>query len=378
MMTDLQLVADETERPERRPGGDPLALRLFATLRARPVVDLAYVYAQLQRRFADTPDDEMRAWCRDAMRACLEEKKKISCAVYDDWWNKLEDRSAWPSSNQIRTTFGGWQAAREEIEPRGRCDVPSRRLRRTPKTTNEGLVLTLQTWGASFGRRARAEELTTTRYYRWAEQARTDPRYFHLALPLGFSAFQRHFGSWAAALRTAGLLCAMRTSVHDPVRHFDELSDDDFVALLREAAGPGATDLRRKTFEEFVESRNATRPAGDELPNSRHVERRFGSWVAALTRAGIVPEAGARKRSRRRKKPITRTFALECMMRALEERGELNRRSYRGWRDEEIEEHGWGDHTPPSDNWFDGEFGKFDKAVAEAAALLATVRRAAA
>jgi 5-methylcytosine-specific restriction endonuclease McrA len=101
------------------------------------------------------------------------------------------------------------------------------------------------------------------------------------------STVRRHFGGWHRALNKAGLghrysgaVVTERMRKRCPNRHTDE----EIINELRNVASKlGRLTFTAKTFDGLANIHSAT------------VVRHFGSWAAALTKAGLTPGRGSKR-----------------------------------------------------------------------------------
>lgn len=154
---------------------------------------------------------------------------------------------------------------------------------------------------------------------------------------------------WIAALQLAGLASAARVPRKPLV-----FTDDAMLQALRDAAaalpeGVGLSNLRYQAW----------RGDRDDLPTSRLVWERFGSWAAALTAAGIRAAPPA----------VAREELLAALRRFLAETsGEPHRDRYLLWAADER-------RAPPV-GAFTIAFGSWSAAIAAAGGPAGVVGRA--
>jgi hypothetical protein len=153
--------------------------------------------------------------------------------------------SRWPSSGVVSGLFGSWNAA-----------VAAAGLPVTPfGYTDEQIIDALRADARRLGRTPTVEDWRVREPYH-----------------AGTGAVVRHFGSWNAGLRAAGLKLTHEVGVWTRERVL--------VALRRDAARRGCAPVRGDWSK-------ATRTR----PNASTVATLFGSWNAGLRAAGLDPNA---------------------------------------------------------------------------------------
>jgi len=361
------MVNTSPPRPDSPPpapdnGGDPLARLLFGQLKGRPVVDVVHVYRALQARFGNEPDDEERTWCTDALRLCREEQGSCSKPRYDSWWRSLDDRSEWPSSNVVRRVFGSWVDARAAVDTTGLFDASTRTLRRAATFTADGIVRSIQAWVDWLGTDALTRRLTRDDFLAWCRARRPDPAFAHLELPVNKHPIKRNLGGWVPALRHAGVLEQSERNASHVARTFAAMSDAQMAQLLVEAHAHWGRVPSQSDYSEGLRTGQLAVP-GLVLPPVSAIVNRFGGWLAAWVRAGVLSELDAQRRRDCRSEAISDDFARRELNRAIDEHGtDISRSRYVTWRSLHIERHGKNAGTPPSDAWLRGRWGSFEKA----------------
>ena len=166
-----------------------------------------------------------------------------------------------PSAATIAQRFGSWPAA---LAAAGVDPGQARSRRRVTPERREQLVAALQRAAQQGGCASRAA-------YR-DHQAR------HATAPT-LAEIEHAFHSWPEAVAAAGLPVPARGP---------NLSDELLLGTLAAAAHAlGRATLATSEYDSY----RAARPA-DRLPSVVAIARRFGSWDAALVRAGLLPTPG--------------------------------------------------------------------------------------
>jgi Homing endonuclease associated repeat len=252
----------------------------------------------------------------------------------------------WPADSTLRTWLGGsWndclRAAQLPAVPDGDVIV----VQLGQAITDKEAVAAL---------RACTEELGTIptlhAYLAWTRRpdvaARAGRR------PQSQGVFHRIFGGFPQAIVAAGLTNegAVEVSRRERLRVASYYITDEICAeaLQRVAAKLG----RSPRVHDYVREREALldEPKTDEhddglkaLPAPSTIQKRFGTWDAALEAAGLEPLGGRStgvkgRRGQGRKGPQIKTEeAIACLVEAYEAKGDpFTGAAYRAWRTEQI------------------------------------------
>jgi hypothetical protein len=203
-----------------------------------------------------------------------------------------------PSAATIAQRFGSWPAA---LAAAGAPPERRRSRRPVPPERRAQLVAALQ-------RAARHGACDSRAAYR-DHQAR------HPAAPT-LAEIEHAFHSWPEAVAAAGLPAPRRGP---------NLSDELLLGSLAAAAHA----LGRATLAPSEYDAHRTARPADRLPSVVAIARRFGSWDAALMRAGLLPSPGqARSRTTLAAVRGLRLFA------AVRPSAQLSAEAYDRFRDE--------------------------------------------
>jgi hypothetical protein len=233
----------------------------------------------------------------NALQACSDSSTyPTNVATYETWRRRQERPDEWPSGDFISSAFltrwtTGLLAAGIELS----ADHIHRRSMRGEHTA-EDLVEALRAWLKAEG----DEDLRYETYLAWARAYVREHPGAHL--PRNPNDATRFFGGWSSALRAAAPESLRRFD--DRRRQADQELDRLILNHVKQAAcelnvgsirGRDWSDsqtryLSKSVYGKWVEAHwaeHGNRGQPDAPRSSMTVYRRFGSWPAALAKAGV-------------------------------------------------------------------------------------------
>jgi|tagenome__1003787_1003787.scaffolds.fasta_scaffold20909438_1 hypothetical protein len=321
---------------------DPIALNLFAQLRAQPVETqravLLAARARTATRGASTPRTLVSMF---ALEACLHDSGSCSKPAYATWRLQQERPQEWPSANFIARTFTSWLKAEAAI---GQAVVVDPRIgqviTRGVRYTRTDLLEGLREWFAS-----NPAELRQWRYVAWARDRnrRTDRR--RESYCTNQEPFIREFGSWRGALLEAGRAAAdIDSNVRGRIGAHELYSEANVLKHLRRAAAllKGDAALTMNAYARYRKRAIADAVAKGDLiiiPSERSAIARFETWANALHAAGLIDTDRRDKRNTHRTDPFSDDELLDALGQFIAASPRSSPSAYSAWRTAEQ------DHT---------------------------------
>ena len=351
-------------------------MRIYYQLKDRSPQDKVLVFNAVKDATASfVPTEHAQELALADVRACAEalEIQSPGKNRYVNWRSKQPRPGDYLSDTAIRNAFAGsWSNVHAAMGAGALVDPTALRLTAQNKYTREGLLRTLDAWYQALGATsADPHALTKNDCHSWMQERRAAGDRPDLDLPRDRCVWISHFGSWADALATAGLL-EHRSRAGDAIPSgaisgiTDELLLEDLRTVVNElggAPGVGPFDahvaaIRRAEARENVVCR---------IHQSESYRRRFGSWPDALHRAGLIPDRELHRR--RPRSSYTEQEALAWVRAYLDEAGpQISGGRYQAWRDRALDtQFERGAHGAiPSDRYLRGRFGSLKNAAKRA------------
>lgn len=330
------------EDPRRsRRGTDQLALRIFEILRPLAEEDKRRVLSAIDAvEGPGGPSSERATLARASVERFLAEAGgPPSKRRYEEWRISHSD-NAIPSATFVSNTFGSWAKAMDALGLKPTADIVGYRLRSLGSgPTNEEVIADLRRCGRELGKK----RLLFREYREWARGEERAGRAANTLL-ISPNSFITRFGSFATALRLAGL----ETALNGPRTRSSENTGERLIACLRRAAADERID--RITLERYDGWRERGLRAGHAIPAGGTIAEHFGGWRRALSAAGLSSsneERAGYGRGRGRK--VSLEHMARCLLEAAHRRGmPLTIGSYRKWRAMVLDDLGL--PPPPSES----------------------------
>ncbi len=340
--------------PERlfRSSADQLAVALFEVLRELPVSDRRVVFDALTA--VEMPASSARVLlARSSLQRCAAELGVTPSKGRYESWRLALGESGVPSASFVARTFKqSWTAAVDDAGLEPAADMRAVRMGQTVKQANDEVLLD--------GLRRCYEELggafTLTEYRAWAREAIRRPG-GPVGLPVTQHVFARRFGSFAQAMRMAGVPVSRRSWKPRKGVYTREMA----LETVREAARDVAPlALTMAAFDDWRSWKlQAAEEAGEAcMVLSRNALRGWfdGSWHKLLEAAGLIEPGRHVHQSERRGRRWGAATVADALMLAVREFGPgVTRGEYESWRRERA----GGPYGPrlPSDSMIRMRFG---------------------
>lgn len=316
---------DGDPRRSRR-GADPLALRIFDLLRPLSEEDKRCVLASLDAAETRGAGPERDTLARLAVDRFLSETGgPPSKRRYEDWRRDHRDRAEIPSATFVLNTFGTWAKAMDAMGLKPTADQLGYRLRSLgSRPSDERVIADLRRCAAALGR----SRLLFREYRQWAKAQERAGRGANTLL-VSPNSFISRFGSFAAALRRAGL----ESALNGPRTRSTENTPERLIEHLRAASE--ATGGGRVTVDRYRAWRDPRVKAGEAVPATDTISERFGGWGRALAAARLAsPNEDSAGYGRGRGKKVSVDYMACCLLEAARARGlPLSIGSYGIWRE---------------------------------------------
>ncbi len=248
---------------------------------------------------------------------------------YERWRLANPDHGEIPSATFVENTYGSWSKAMDALALKPTVDHLGYRLRTLgPSPRNEQVIADLRRCGEELG----TDHLIFREYRAWARAQEREGRGPHTLL-LSPNTFIKRFGSFAAALRLAGL----KPTRHGPSTRSTENTPERLADCLRRAAEEmGQVRITVPSYEAWRERQLLS---GEGVPSAWTISKRMGGWSRALGAAGLTAANEAELgygRGRGAK------ISLEHLARSLVAAGEavdgpLTVRKYERWRATQLD-----------------------------------------
>lgn len=320
---------DQPDSRRNRRGVDPLAFRIFELLRPLCDEDKRCVLAALDAASSPTPvAPERLTFLEASLERFLSETGGTPSKRRYERWRLDGSHEDVPSATFIANTFGSWAKAMDALGHKPTSDHLGYRLRTLgPGPSDQQVIADLRRCGRELGK----TRLLFREYRAWAKAQEVTGRGANTLL-VSPNTFIGRFGSFAAALRLAGLEPARggprtRSSQNTPERLVDSLRRGS------EDAGGG-----RISFDRYEAWRERRFRAGEPVPAAHTISKGFGGWRLALSAAGLAaPDETAAGYGRGR----GRKMSIDHVARSLIEAARtldwpLRLTSYERWRAERL------------------------------------------
>lgn len=254
---------------------------------------------------------------------------------YEEWRVGHSDKAI-PSATFVSNTFGTWAKAMDALGLKPTADIIGYRLRAIgPGPTDDQIVKDLRRCGRELGK----DRLLFREYRDWARAQERAGRAANTLL-ISTNTFIARFGSFAAALRRAGL----KTALNGPRTRSTENTPERLTEHLRAAARDQGGE--RLTLEGYNGWRNRQLHLGGAVPAGETIADHFDGWRRALATAGLSYEREGSGYGRGRGRKVAVEHMAHCLLCAAHARGlPLTIGSYKIWRAKMLEDRGV---TPPA------------------------------
>ena len=186
---------------------------------------------------------------------------------YEDWRVGHSDKAI-PSATFVSNTFGSWAKAMDALGLKPTADIVGYRLRAMgPGPTDDEVIADLR----RCGRELKKKRLLFRQYRDWARRQERLGKAANTLL-ISPNTFIARFGSFAAALRLAGL----ETALNGPRTRSTENTPERLIGLLRACASEESVD--RLTVERYNGWRDRVLRAGGAVPAAETIADHFGGW----------------------------------------------------------------------------------------------------
>jgi hypothetical protein len=217
----------------------------------------------------------------DALRACAADGERPSSPrAYARWREQQPSPTELPSARFIGRCFEQrWGAALVAAElPISAGRQAQQRNASTRGYSDAELIAALRSWFEN----ARPDHPTFRAYATWARtRLAADP---DVRLPLSAPTFRAAFGSWQRAVEFAAGTSDRARRGRDVRSNYEDQQMRAHLAAAAAATGMSSA-LTRRAYDRWSET--AVTNSGIRPAHSETIRRRFGSWTAALTAAGL-------------------------------------------------------------------------------------------
>jgi hypothetical protein len=272
------------------PKAHPLARGVMRVLTDRDDADLRFVFAALARRIGPGGGDGRRESALLALERCASELgiTQPTARKYATWRTTSDAGRGALSVQQIRTLFdGSWGHAVQAMPQVPGSDPLTRRMvARGPSFTDAECLDALKRWHAETG------ETTGRSYGAWADRTRRAEQ--TVRIPASIDPIRNRFGSWAQALKAAGVTWPTQGPRHSRRQRVRNPTREEVTDALRLAYGELGEPFTSVRYDEWVQ-RKASAHANSNTPfrisSSATICNIFGNWSTVV--AEVLGSDGA-------------------------------------------------------------------------------------